>query len=193
MTIVIYYVDINDKGKIMISTITFRNNVNKFWYDWVDWIEDYTSLTGGGENTSILFFQINRSILRFYEEVKSVYGRTAADRISTCILGMFEGLSQAKALIENGIDPQPITDRVKTTCIDVLATVLSNLNSEWSREVITPIFLNIWNAWLDHSRAILANDIVAADAEESKALLNSLAFADAFVNGAIKQYNPIFF
>jgi hypothetical protein len=177
----------------MISTITFRNNVNNFWYNWCDWIEDYTSLTGTSSDTSELYWKITRSIQDFYDPVKSAYGKMAAENVCRYLLGMFEGLVQAKTLIENNVDPQVITDRVAPNVVGGLVTTLSSLNSDWTSEVLTPVFVNIWTAWLEHCTATLASDMTAADAAESKALINSLAFADAFVNGTIKQYNPIFF
>lgn len=177
----------------MINTITFRNNVNRFWTDYIDWIEDYTSLTGSGQDNNTLFWQIIRNYLGFYNEVRGVYGRTAAEEIITYISAMFEGLVQAKTAIENDIDPIAITDRVSNQVIGKLATVLEGLNPEWKPEVVSPLFSNMWEAWIAHCKATLAKDIVAADAAESKAAINGLAFADAFVNGAIKQYSPIFF
>ena len=193
MITVTYYVGIEDKGKNMISTINFRNNVNRFWTDYIDWVEDYTSLTGTGQDSSDLYWQIIRYLSVFYNEVRSVYGRTAAEDVTKCIAAMFEGLTQAKILIENDIDPAPVTERVATEVIGKLATTLAGLNPEWKPEVVTPLFVNMWQAWLDHCRATLANNIEDADAAETKAMLSALAFSDAFINGAIKQYSPIFF
>lgn len=177
----------------MINTINFRNNVIRFWTDYVEWINDYTSLTGSGQDTSLINWFITRYVNNFYNDVREIYGRTNAEAVGMYISGIYEGLTQAKVLIENKGDIKPLTEKISGIVINRLCVTLQDMNPEWKVEITTPLFNNIWEAWTDHCKASLSKDITAADAAESKAMLNALAFADAFINGAIKQYTPIFF
>jgi hypothetical protein len=178
---------------IMISKIKFRNDVNNFWTALNDYVSDYTSLTGTGQNPLMIQANLMDMSDEFGDIVKRPYGPTAGNDITNYISGLIGGLFEAVALIENGVDTTNLTTRVATNVIGGLTQKLQTLNGDWDPSVTTPIFVNIWTAWLDQARAQLAADISAFAQAEQTAMSNSTAFAEAFVDGVFKQYNPIFY
>ena len=193
MTIVIYYVDIVDKGKIMVSRIAFRNDVNKYWTDIIEYVEAYTGLTGTGQDPSIAQANILRVVPKFGEVVRLVYNPIAASDVTTGLQGLVSGLFEAVALIENQIPTDALTARVAGNVIVNLASTLETLNPDWSKPVITEIFTNIWTGWLNHANAKLTNDMPKMMEAYKLSSDNAMSFAQAFITGVEKQYNPIFF
>jgi hypothetical protein len=177
----------------MISKIKFRNDVNNFWTDLNDYVSDYTSLTGTGQDPSMVQAKLMDMSDEFGDIVKRPYGPTAGNDITNYISGLISGLFEAVALIENEVDTANLTTRVATNVIGGLTQKLQMLNGDWPTSVTTPIFVNIWTAWLDQARAQLAGDITAFAQAEQTAMANSTGFAEAFVGGVFKQYSPIFY
>jgi len=190
---VTYYVGIKDKGKIMVSRIAFRNQVNQSLTELTDYAKTFTSLTGTGQDPSIAQANLMRISPRFAEAVRLVYNPIASYDIATSIQGLIAGLFEAVTLIENNIPTDNLTTRVASNVIDRLTTTLVTLNPEWTKAVTTPIFVDIWNGWLNHAKAKKANDAVKMIEAEKLFSDNTMAFAQAFITGVEKQYNPIFF
>jgi len=190
---VIYYVGIKDKGKIMISQILFRKNSSKYWNMLNENIAELTALTGTEQDLAPAQSKILNMVRGFGDLVRQVYGATAEMNVDIGIQGMISGLFEAIALIENNVDTSNLTNRVATNTIAKLCSDLNSLNSDWSTSVTTPIFVNMWTAWLAQASAKLNDDQPAFDQAKETAIANGSAFSDAFVNGVIKQYNPIFF
>ncbi|NBR62430.1 hypothetical protein EB118_13405 [bacterium] len=177
----------------MISKIKFRNDVNNFWTELNDYVSDYTSFTGTGQDPSMVQAKLMDMSDEFGDIAKRPYGPTAGNDITNYISGLISGLFEAVALIENNVDTANLTTRVATNVIGGLTQKLQTMNTDWDPAVTTPIFVNIWTAWLDQARAQLAGDITAFAAAEQAAMANSTGFAEAFVNGVFSQYSPIFF
>jgi len=177
----------------MISRTAFRNDVNKYWTDLIDYVEAYTSLTSTGQDPSIAQANIIRVTPKFGELVRVIYNPIASYDIVTALEGMISGLFEAVALIENDIPTTALTTRVAGNVIDRLTTTLEALNPDWPKAVTTTIFVNIWTGWLDHAQAKKAGDNTKMMEAYKLASDNAMAFAQAFITGVEKQYNPIFF
>ena len=193
MTTVIYYVDINDKGKIMISQILFRKTAGKYWNKLNENISDLTKLTGTEEDKAPAQASILEMVRDFGALVRQVYGANAENDFDQAIQGMVAGLFEAIALIENEVDTAKLTTRVATNVIPKLSEKLASLNPDWTSSVTSPIFVGLWTAWLDQAKFALAKDIVEYDSACANAKSKGTTFADAFVNGVVAQYSPIFF
>ncbi len=188
-----YYVGIEDKGKIMVSRVAFRNDVNKYWTDLTDYVEAYTGLTGTGQDPSIAQANIIRVVPKFGEVVRLVYNPIASYDVVSSLEGLISGLFEAVALIENNVPTDNLTTRVAGNVIDRLTNTLQTLNPDWAKEAVTQIFVNIWTGWLDHAKAKLAGDNAKMMESYKLSSDNAMAFAQAFISGVEKQYNPIFF
>jgi hypothetical protein len=193
VTIVIYCVGIEDKGKIMISRIKFRNDVNKYWTELCEYVESYTALTGTGQDPSSAQANILRKVAKIGDIVKPVYGPMFAYDITSNMQAMVSGLFEAVALIENDIETDALTTRVAGNVIANLTQKLAAANSAWPSEVTTPIFVNIWNGWLDQAKAKKANNVQGYMEAKNLSMNNAIAFADAFVNGTIQIFESMFF
>jgi len=177
----------------MISQILFRKNSAKYWNKLNENIAELTALTGTGQDLAPEQSKILNMVRDFGALVRQVYGATAEMEIDTGIQGMISGLFEAMALIENKVDTASLTNRVATNTIANLCTRLSELNSNWSTAVTTPIFVNMWTAWLAQASAKFKNDQATYNQAVDTAKANGSGFSDAFVNGVISQYSPIFF
>ncbi len=193
MITVTYYVGIEDKGKNMISQTLFRKNSGKYWNILNENISELTALTGTGQDFAPAQSKILNMVRGFGDLVRQVYGATAEMEVDTGIQGMIAGLFEAIALIENEVDTANLTNRVASNTIANLCNSLNSLNSNWSPSITTPIFVNMWTAWLAQATAKLNNDQTAFDQAKETAKGNGSAFSDAFVTGVIQQYAPIFF
>lgn len=177
----------------MISQILFRKNSAKYWYKLNENIAELTALTGTGQDLAPAQSKILNMVRDFGALVRQVYGATAEMEIDTGIQGMIAGLFEAVALIENKVDTASLTNRVASNTIANLCDKLYDLNPSWSTAVTTPIFVNMWTAWLAQASAKFKNDQTTYNQAVETAKGNGSTFSDAFVSGVISQYSPIFF
>lgn len=188
-----YYVGTKDKGKKMISKIQFKNGVERYWIDIPDYVSSYTSLTGTGQDPSSAQANLLRLASGFGFYVRQVYGPVIETEINNYIQALIAGLFEAVALVSYGVDTNDLTNRVATNVITPLATKLSTLNSDWPANVVSSLFVNMWNSWINQAKAAKINDIGAFQLAENSSIESASTFSNAFIQGVFKQYPPLFF
>ena len=177
----------------MISQILFRKTAGKYWNTLNENISELTKITGTDEDKAPSQSKILEMVRDFGALVRQVYGASAESEFDQAIQGMIAGLFEAIALIENDISTENLTTRIATNVIPKLTDKLVSLNSNWKPSITGPIFVSLWNSWLDQANFTKAEDIVKYDDACARAKSQGSTFADAFVNGVVSQYSPIFF
>jgi hypothetical protein len=177
----------------MISKIQFRIFVTTNWTDFTDYVSDYTYLTGTNMDPSVVQSNIIKVIPKFGYSIRQVYGPTAENAITSDYNGLVAGLFEAVALIENNVETTNLTTRVATNVIDRFSKTMNSLNSDWPIDTLTTLYVDTWTSWLEQAVAKKNNDEIAFSAAETKAINLTNEFIDVYVNGVIKQYQPIFF
>lgn len=186
-------------------TMIFRMDARTAWGKWAWSLLNYSiSLNGNLPGTEQVKARLSKNAAALGEFIVPYYGITAGNVLGTALASVgtigvevVEATKAGQSIVEIQAKWKPV--------IDNLVRIMAELNpNNWPPALMSDIFTNLVNAWVEQLRARAAGDIVADEIAIdyiNKLIITGLAkgdahgyasLADLFSRGIIAQFPTIF-